>query len=56
MRPDEALIFRAYGNEPEWVPGTPHVAFTDPGCPSAAGPRISVEARAYAVYDERPAG
>lgn len=51
MRPDEALIFRAYGNEPSWIPGAPHVAFTDPGCPSSAGPRISVEARAYAVYD-----
>ena len=52
MRPDEALIFRAYGNEPSWIPGAPHVAFTDPGCPADAGPRISVEARAYAVYDE----
>ena len=52
MRPDEALIFRAYGNEPSWIPGAPHVAFADPSCPADAGPRISVEARAYAVYDE----
>lgn len=54
MRPGEALIFRAYGNEPTPVPGAPHVAFTDPGCPASAGPRISVEARAYAVFDEWP--
>jgi hypothetical protein len=51
MRPDEALIFRAYGNEPVWIAGAPHVAFQDPTCPPEAGPRISVEARAYAVFD-----
>lgn len=51
MRPDEALIFRAYGNEPVWIAGAPHSAFTDPTCPDEAGPRISVEARAYAVFD-----
>ncbi len=52
MRPDEALIFRAYGNEPVWIAGAPHVAFEDPSCPAEAGGRISVEARAYAVFDE----
>jgi len=54
MRPDEALIFRAYGNEPSWIAGAPHVAFADPSCPASAGPRISVEARAYAVFDAWP--
>jgi hypothetical protein len=51
MRPDEALIFRAYGNEPSWIAGAPHSAFADPTCPAEAGARISVEARAYAVFD-----
>ncbi len=51
MRPDEALVFRTYGNEPEWVAGVPHCAFQDPTCPPEAGPRISVESRAYAIFD-----
>ncbi len=51
IRPDEALLFRTYGNEPEWIAGAPHVAFQDPTCPPEAGPRISVESRAYAVFD-----
>jgi hypothetical protein len=50
MRPDEALIFRAYGNEPVWLAGAPHSAFKDPTCAAGAG-RISVESRAYAVFD-----
>lgn len=54
MRPAEALIFRAYGNEPSSIPGCPHVAFTDPTCPADAEARISVEARAYAVFDSWP--
>lgn len=48
------VIFRAYGNEPSWIAGAPHVAFDDPSCPASAGPRISVEARAYAVFDAWP--
>ena len=51
MRPDEALVFRAYGNEPEWIAGAPHCAFDDPTCPADAGARVSVEARAYAIFD-----
>jgi hypothetical protein len=51
MRPDEALIFRSYGNEKVWIAGAPHSAFHDPTCPPDAGPRISVEARAYGVFD-----
>ncbi len=51
MRPDEALVFRTYGNEPVWVAGVPHCAFQDPSCPPDAGPRISVESRAYAIFD-----
>lgn len=51
MRPDEALIFRGYGNEPVWRAGVPHSAFDDPTCPAGAPPRVSIEARVYAVYD-----
>ena len=51
MRPDEALIFRGYGNEPVWRAGVPHSAFDDPSCPPGAPPRVSIEARVYAIYD-----
>jgi hypothetical protein len=51
MRPDEALVFRTYGNEPEWIAGVPHCAFQDPSCPAEAGARVSVEAHAYGVFD-----
>jgi hypothetical protein len=51
MQPDEALIFRGYGNEPQWIAGAPHSAFQDPTCPAEAGARVSVEARGYAVFD-----
>jgi len=51
MRPDEVLIFRGYGNEKTWRPGVPHSAFDDPTCPPGAPPRMSIEARVYAVYD-----
>jgi len=52
MQPDEALIFRAYGSEAEWIAGAPHTAFADPSCPDEAGPRISVESRAYAIFED----
>jgi len=51
MRPDEVLIFRGYGNEPTWRAGVPHSAFDDPSCPRGAPPRVSIEARVYAIYD-----
>jgi len=52
MRPDEALIFRAYENDDHGYPGAPHVAFADPTCPPDAPGRISVESRVYAIFDE----
>jgi hypothetical protein len=56
MRPDEALIFRAYESSYEDIeaglPGVPHVAFEDPTCPPEVGGRVSIEARAYAIFDE----
>jgi hypothetical protein len=51
MRPDEVLIFRGYDNAPAWRAGVPHSAFDDPACPPGAPPRVSIEARVYAVYD-----
>lgn len=51
MEPDEALIFRAYDNNPVWQSGVPHVAFDDPSCPPDGPPRVSIEARAFAVFD-----
>jgi hypothetical protein len=51
MRPDEALMFRAYDNLPDWRAGVPHSAFDDPSCPPGGPPRVSVEARAFAIYD-----
>lgn len=52
MRPDEALIFRAYESDEAGLPGVPHVAFEDLTCPPEAGGRVSVEARAYTIFDE----
>ncbi len=51
MRPDEALVFRAYDNQPGFRAGVPHTAFDDPTCPPDAPPRVSVEARAFALFD-----
>ena len=51
MRPDEALIFRAYDNLPDFRPGTAHSAFDDPTCPDDAPARVSIEARAFAIFD-----
>jgi hypothetical protein len=51
MTPDEALMFRAYDNSPVWRSGAPHTAFDDPSCPPGGPARVSVEARAYAVFD-----
>jgi hypothetical protein len=51
MRPDEALVFRAYDNLPGWRSGVPHTAFDDPSCPPGGPARVSIEARAFAVYD-----
>jgi hypothetical protein len=51
MQPDEVLVFRAYDNAPSWRAAVPHTAFDDPSCPPDAVPRMSVEARAFAVFD-----
>lgn len=51
MAPDEALMFRSYDNAPVWRAGVPHTAFDDPTCPPDGPARMSIEARAYAVFD-----
>jgi hypothetical protein len=50
MRPDEALVFKAFDSELGRVQGCPHSAFNDPTCPEGVTPRASVEIRAYAYF------
>jgi hypothetical protein len=50
MQPDEVLVFRGYGNEPVWKAGVPHSAFDDSSWPPNGPARVSIEARAFAVY------
>lgn len=52
MTPGDALIFRAYESYEAGLPGVPHCAFDDPTCPPETDGRVSVEARAYAIFDE----
>lgn len=51
MEPDEALVFRSYDNDANWRAGVPHSAFDDSSCAPNGPPRVSVEARAFAIYD-----
>ena len=50
MRPDEALVFKAFDSDEARVQGCPHSAFDHPNCPDDVEPRGSVEIRAYAFY------
>jgi hypothetical protein len=50
MRPDEALVFKAFDSDRKRVQGCPHSAFDDPSCPPGAVPRSSCEIRAYAFW------
>jgi hypothetical protein len=50
MRPDEALVFKAFDSDLTAVQGCPHSAFNDPSCPPGVPPRGSVEIRAYAYF------
>lgn len=51
MRRDEALVFKVYESE---IDGrarfTPHTSFKDPATPANAGPRQSIEVRAFAFF------
>ena len=52
MRPDEVLVFKGY----DFDPGRParlfHTAFDDPSAPAGAPPRASIEARAFAFFED----
>lgn len=50
MRPDEALVFKAFDSDLGRVQGCPHSGFDNPDCPADAPARASVEIRAFAFY------
>jgi hypothetical protein len=50
MRPEEALIFKAFDSDRSRVQGCPHSGFDDPSCPPGALPRASVEIRGFAFF------
>ncbi len=51
MRRDEALIFKVYESETDGrARFTPHTSFEDPTTPADAGPRESIEVRAFAFF------
>ena len=52
MRPDEALVFKSFDSDPGQPVRVPHTAFDDPDAPADAPPRVSVEARAFALFDD----
>jgi len=52
MRPDEALVFKAYDTDPAAPQCVPHCAFTDPTCPPGVAPRASIEVRGFAFFDD----
>ena len=50
IRPDEALVFKAFDRDSGRVQGCPHSGFDDPDCPDGVPPRSSVEIRAYVFF------
>ena len=52
MRPDEALVFKSFDSDPGEAVRVPHTAFNDPSAPADAPARVSVEARAFAFFDD----
>lgn len=50
MRPEEAIVFKAFDSDRSRVQGCPHSAFDDPSCPQDVVPRASVEIRAYVYF------
>ncbi len=53
MHRDEALVFKVYDSDTS-LPArfTPHTSFTDPDTPPGAPARESIEARAFAFFDD----
>lgn len=52
MGPDDVLLLRAYDSRLLAAPGVFHTAFSDPDCPADAPPRMSLEVRAVAFFDD----
>lgn len=53
MRRDEALVFKVYDSAKDvGARFTPHTSFTDPSTPANAPARESIEARAFAFFDD----
>jgi hypothetical protein len=50
MNRDEVLVFKGYESDPSRAAGVPHAAFDDPGCPSDAPPRESIDERVVAFF------
>lgn len=52
MRPDEVVIFKGYDFDPNQPARLFHTAFDDPSAPADAPPRESIEARAFAFFED----
>lgn len=52
MAPDEVLVFKGYDFDPSRPSRLFHTAFDDPSAPPDAPPRASVEARAFAFFED----
>jgi hypothetical protein len=52
MSPSELLVFKGWDLGPEPTPSCIHGAFVDPTCPPGAPPRISIEARGFALFED----
>ena len=52
MRPDEVLVFKGYDFDPARPARLFHSAFDDPSAPKGAPPRESIEARAFAFFED----
>jgi hypothetical protein len=52
MTRDEVLVFKGFDSDPGRASGVAHAAFEDPGCPSDAPPRESIDVRVIAFFED----
>jgi hypothetical protein len=52
MRPDEVLVFKGFDFDPARPARLFHTAFDDPSAPPNSPPRASIEARAFAFFED----
>ncbi|MGE3302772.1 MAG: CmcJ/NvfI family oxidoreductase [Hyphomonadaceae bacterium] len=50
MQRNEAIVFKVYDSDPARARWTAHASFKDPNTPADAGPRESIEIRAFAFF------